>query len=97
MDCATNQTATELGCIPNSPVQFVQFLYNVGLRIITITCFFFLLYGAYVLMTSRADQNQINKGRSYITYSLLGLLLSLFGIFILKLMTVNILKIPGFQ
>lgn len=97
MGCKAGEVTTDLGCIPADPANFAQFLYNFGVGLIGITSFLFLLYGSYIFMTSQARPDEVSRAKTYIFYSIFGLLFALFGIFFLNIVLVQILQIPGFQ
>ena len=97
MNCQPGETATEIGCVPNNPVGFVQFFYNWGLGLIAVVALLFLMYGSYVLMTSKGNPEMVARGRSFFFYAIVGLLFAAFGIFIIRLITVDVLKVPGFN
>ncbi len=97
MVCNVGEVATELGCVPSDPMRFAQFIYNFGLGLVGVVSFMFLLYGSYVLTVSRARPEEVNKGKDYIHYSIVGLVFAVLGILFVKIVIVQILQIPGFQ
>lgn len=54
-------------------------------------------YAAFILQTSRGNPERIKKAREYLRACITGLLLIIFSVFILQLIGVTILRIPGFQ
>lgn len=96
MACLPNETPTDLGCIPNDPIGFVSKFYGLGLGLIGGLAVLFIIYGGYLILTSRGDPNQLNKGRTNITYAIVGLLLAIFGFVFIQIIAKDILKIPGF-
>ena len=96
MACAVNEVATELGCLPNNPIGFVEKFYGIGLSLIGMVGFLFLIYGGYNVMTSAGNPEKLQKGKEYIFYAIAGLLLSVFGFVFIELIAGGILKIPGF-
>jgi glucose uptake protein GlcU len=97
MACQANEVLTEIGCIPNDPVGFVQKFYGVGLGLIGGVALLFIIYGGYIVLTSQGNPMRLNNGKSYIMYSLIGLLIAVFGYVIIQVMVIDILKIPGFS
>ena len=87
---------TELGCIPYDPAAFAGRFYGIGLGVIAGTSLLFLIFGSYLIMTSRGNPEQLTTGKSYIVYALLGLFLAIFGFIFIEIILVDILKIPGF-
>lgn len=88
---------TDFGCLPNNPVGFVTQFYGWGLGLIGLVGLLFLIIGGYHLLLSRGDPTSIQKGRSYITYAIIGILLAVFGFVFISVIAGNILKIPGFS
>ena len=96
MACLQNEVATELGCLPNDPVGFIQKFYIYGLSLIGMVAFLFLIYGGYHVLTSGGNPDKLQKGKEYIIYSIVGLLLAFLGYVFIQFIAVNILRIPGF-
>ena len=88
---------TDLGCIPYDPAAFAGKFYGIGLGLIAGTSLLFFIFGGYLIMTSKGNSGQLNTGKSYIYYALLGLLLAIFGFVIIQVIIVDILRIPGFS
>lgn len=97
MACAIDEVATELGCLPNNPIGFAQKFYGIGLSLIGMVGFLFLIYGGYQVMTSGGNPEQLQKGKEYIFYAIVGLLLAIFGFVFIELIAGGILRIPGFS
>lgn len=97
MACLPSETATDLGCVPNDPMGFVTKFYGFGLGIIGGVAVLFTIYGGYIILTSQGDPVQLNKGKSYILYAIIGLLLVVFGYVFVQVVAVDILHIPGFR
>lgn len=57
----------------------------------------FMIYGGYQILTSRGDPEALEKGKSYILYAIIGLVLAVFGFALLQLIAGDILRIPGFS
>lgn len=58
--------------------------------------FLFIIYGAFLVMTSTGDPKKLETGKQVISSAVSGLLLIIFSVFILGVLGVNILGIPGF-
>lgn len=95
--CSLNDISTDLGCLPNDPVGFVQKFYPIGLGFIGGIALLTLILGGYTILTSRGDPGRVNIGKSYIFYSIGGLLLAIFGYVFIQVVLVDILKVPGFS
>lgn len=89
---------TGFGCIGLSFQGFIQetlFGWALGLAgIITLLC---IIYAAFMLQMSAGNPERIKKARQYLTACITGLLLIVFSILILRIIGVDILKIPGFN
>lgn len=94
--CPNGEVISDLGCIPQNPVGFVQKFYGWGLGLIGMVVIIFMIIGGYYLMTSQGDPSKLQKGKEYIIYSIAGLILALFGFIFVQLITGDLLKIPGF-
>ena len=91
------EIATDFGCLPNDPVGFVQKFYAWGLGMIGLVGLLFLIIGGYQLLLSAGDPSKIAKGKSYITYAIIGIFLAIFGFVFIEIIAGDILKIPGFS
>jgi hypothetical protein len=89
-------TETELGCLPNDPIQFIAKFYSIGLGIIGGVGVLFIIYGGYLIMTAAGNPMRLREGQGYVKYAIIGILLAVFGYVLVQVITVDILKIPGF-
>ena len=95
-NCPPGQTATELGCISQDPVKFSGEIYGIGLGIIGGIALIAIMYGGYLIITSKGNPSLLNTGKSYILYAILGIILAFAGFALYRIAAVDILKIPGF-
>ena len=58
--------------------------------------FLSVLMGAATVLTSAGDPLRLRAGKDMLTNSLLGLFLIIFSIFLLRVVGVEILRLPGF-
>ncbi len=56
-----------------------------------------IIYSAYLIQFSRGNPERLKKAREYLTSCIMGLLLIIFAVLILKIIGVDILRIPGFS
>ena len=89
-------TETDLGCIPDDPLAFVGKFYGIGLSIIGAIAIISIIYGGYLLMTSSGSPEKISKGKSYLFYAIIGLLLAILGFVFVQIIAVDIFHIPMF-
>jgi len=95
--CGIHETATDFGCIPNDPVGFVGKFYSIGLGIIGGVSMIFIMYGGYLILTSQGNPIQLENGKRYIMYAILGLLFAIFGYVFIQIVAIDILHVPGFN
>ena len=94
---STTQLKTALGCIDTTPTGLAQKVFTLALGIAGGIAFLMILLGALQIQASAGNPERVNGGREIIEGAITGLLLIIFSIFILKLIGVNILGIPGFN
>lgn len=87
---------TALGCVPVKIDKFVEWLLPKLFGIAGGVSFLLMVYGFMVVATSSGDPKKVAGGQETVTSAIMGLLTSIFAIFILRLLAVGILKIPGF-
>ncbi len=96
--CANNKGVwTGLGCIPTNQVgAFVRSaIFNLMLGIAGASALICILYAAFILQTSRGNPEKIKKAKEMLRACITGLLLVIFSVLILKVIGVDILRIPG--
>jgi hypothetical protein len=87
--------ASAVGCIPVEVNKFIPWLLNILFGIAGGIAFLLMVYGFILIATSSGDEKKFAGGKETITSALTGLLVCIFAIFILRLIMVNILHIPG--
>lgn len=95
--CPSNETTTEIGCIPNDPIGFVEKFYTIGLGLIGGVAVLFIIYSGYILLTSQGNPTEVGKAKSYLYYAIAGLLLAVFGYVFFEFVVIDILHLPGFN
>ncbi|HEX8923722.1 MAG TPA: hypothetical protein VF828_03240 [Patescibacteria group bacterium] len=88
---------TALGCIPVTETGFIGWLLPVLFGIVGGIAFLLMVYGFITIATSQGDPKAIQGGKETITSAVSGLLIAIFSLFILRLIFINILHIPGMQ
>lgn len=96
-NCKLNEIQTDFGCFPNDPIGFMQKFYGYGVGFAGGLSLLVLIWGGYTILASRGEPRQLNVGKSYILYAIVGLLLAIFGYVFFELIAVDILRIPGFK
>ncbi len=99
IDCAVNKSGywSGIGCIPLTVGGVVGFfMVKVGMSLGGILALLCIIYGAISLQLSQGNPEKVKKARELITSCVLGLILIISSVFILKVIGVDILRIPGF-
>lgn len=86
---------TAIGCIPVKIDDFVTWLLPKLFGIIGGISFLIMIYGFILIGTSSGDPKKVQGAQETITSAITGLLISIFALFILRLVAINILHIPG--
>lgn len=86
-----------IGCLPTDLTILIKdYFFTTGLGIAGSIAFLYFLYGAFMILTSSGAAEQIEEAKQVITSSLTGLLLIIFSIFLLRVIGVDVLGLPGF-
>jgi hypothetical protein len=96
-DLSAGQVDTAIGCVNVSSGDFVTNFFNIGIGIGSMIAFILILFGALQMMTSAGNPEKLNAGKELVTAAITGLLFIIFSIFLLRIIGVNILGIPGFS
>lgn len=89
---------TAIGCIPIDINAFVQdYLLVIGTGMAGGVSFLYFLYGVFLFLTSSGNAEIIAKAKEIIISAISGLLLIIFSVFLLKIIGVDILRLPGFS
>lgn len=89
------QINTALGCVPVDMGQFIGWLLPVLFGIAGGISFILMVYGFILITLSKGDPKAVQGAKETITSAITGLLLSIFSIFLLRLIVTGILKLPG--
>lgn len=87
---------TVLGCFSTLPDKFVQSSLSIVFGIAGGIAFLSVLAGSAIVLTSGGSPEKVQSGREMITNSIIGILVILFSVFLLRVVGLDILKIPGF-
>lgn len=95
--CNAHGIWTALGCFDYELPKLIQDkLFGLGLGLAGITAFFCILYAAFLMQMSQGNPEKIKKAQELLVGCISGLILIIFSIFILRVIGVEILRIPGF-
>jgi hypothetical protein len=87
---------TALGCIPTDPQGLVVWILRNAILMGGGIAFLLSIWGGATILLSAGNPEKLNEGREIITSALSGLLFIVFSVFLLRLIGVQILGIPGF-
>lgn len=88
---------TAIGCIPTDFTAIIRdYIFKTGVGIAGGIAFLYFLYGAFIVLTSAGNPEKIEEAKQIITSSLAGLLLIIFSVFLLGVIGVDVLGLPGF-
>lgn len=87
---------TAIGCIPTDPGALFTKFFKFGIGIAGGIAFLLILFGGFQILTSAGNPEQMNEGKELVSSAIAGLLLIIFSVFLLRMIGVTILGIPGF-
>lgn len=88
---------TAIGCAPTDSSTFVQdFVFKFGVSAASSIAFLLMLWGGFTMLTSAGDPQKLAHGREIFVAAIAGLLFIILSIFILEVIGINILRLPGF-
>lgn len=88
---------TAIGCIPITDQNaLIGFFLKWALGIGGGIAFLLIIFAGFQIMTSRGDPNRLKAGQELMTSAIAGILLLIFSLVILRIIGVDLLKIPGF-
>lgn len=89
---------TGIGCVPLSLPTFISsVILGPVIGLVGLIAFGMLIYSAFILQTSQGNPEKVKKAREILTGSIVGLIFIILSVFILRLIGVNILGLPGFS
>jgi len=103
---AIGSAYTMLGCINtggfNSPTGtgaggVAKALLNIVFSTVGGVALLYLIYGAFIILTSQANPERLSYGKNVVWGAVVGLIFSLSSVFIINLIASGVLKIPGFN
>lgn len=100
VECAEKKQGvwTAIGCVDTDASKFVSnTVLGTAVGFAGVAAFLCIIYSAFLMQTSAGNPERLKKAREYLTNCIIGLILIIFSVFILRLIGVDILKIPGFQ
>lgn len=94
--CADGGIDTAIGCIPfGSTDALVGFILRWAIGVGGGIAFLLIIVASFQIMTSSGNPERLKAGQELLTSAIAGLIMLVFSVFILKLIGVDILKLPG--
>jgi hypothetical protein len=87
---------TSIGCFNGNVSLFIGHLLEMGISMaggISLLC---IMFSAFQMQTSSGNPEKIKKAQELLTNCITGLMVIIFSVLILKIIGVDILRIPGF-
>lgn len=94
---------TGIGCLstgaggfsrPGAMTAVVQTILNIVFQVVGGIAFLYLLYGTYIIISSRASPEKLDYGKRLIFGAIIGLVFTLSSVFIIRIVVSGILKVP---
>lgn len=87
---------SSVGCVKADFRSFIQdTVLRLGVSFAGIAALLCIIYASILMQTSRGNPESIKKAQELLTSCIMGLLLIIFSVFILRLIGITILRIPG--
>lgn len=98
-NCASSDGIwTGMGCLPLDIKTLINgFILTTGIGLGGGFALLCIIYAAFMMQSSQGNPEKLKKAQEMITSCIMGLMLIIFSVFIMRLIGVNILRIPGFQ
>ncbi len=97
--CPANNIDTALGCISTDATGggFVQSLLTIIIGLGGGVALLLILYGVFIVTSSAGIPEKLKSGNEIITSAIAGLLFIIMAIFLMNLIGIKILALPGLQ
>lgn len=98
LTCGNNRNSinTAIGCIPvNDTNAFAGWFLGWAIGVSGGLALLLIVFSGFQIMTAAGDPQKLQEGRELLTAAVSGLILIIFSIFLLRLIGVKILAIPG--
>jgi hypothetical protein len=94
--CGPSDIDTAIGCIPVGDLNaLATFILRWGAGIGGGVAFVLIIYATILIITSTGNPHKLQAGKELLSAAIAGLLLLIFSVFVLRLIGVDILRIPG--
>lgn len=86
---------TAIGCVHTEPGLFLKDLLTFVISIAGAIAFILMLFGAFQMITSAGNPDNLKTGQELFTNAIIGLLFIAFSVLLMQIIGVDILNIPG--
>jgi len=92
----TTRIYTAIGCIPvaNTP-DFIEWILGWAIGIGGGISLMLIIVASFQILTSSGNPEKVQAGKELLTSAIAGLIMLIFSVFILKIIGIDILKLPG--
>jgi hypothetical protein len=87
---------TAIGCVNATAEGIVSKLFGFGIGLAGGVALLCIIYASFQMQLSRGNPEKIKKAQELLTSCITGLIIIIFSVFILRVIGVDLLKIPGF-
>jgi hypothetical protein len=87
---------TAIGCIPIDENGLLSFLLKWAIGVGGGIAFLLIVYAGFMIMSSSGNPERLKAGQELLTSAIAGIIMLIFSVFILNVIGVKILNIPGF-
>ena len=95
--CNKGSINTAIGCIPiNNTDEFIGFVLRWAIGVGGGIAFLLIVFAGFQIMTSSGNPDRLKAGQELMTSAIAGLILLIFSVFILRIIGIDILGLPGF-
>jgi hypothetical protein len=88
---------TAFGCLETDSGLFATRLIQFGSGLAGGIAFLLIVLGGFQIIMSAGNPEKLNEGKELVTSAVVGLLFIIFSVFLLRMIGVDILGIPGFE
>lgn len=94
--CNDNSSVNSaIGCIPTEPSRFTRWILKWLIGISGGIAFLLIVYAAFQIISAAGNPQQVQAGQELLTSAITGLIFIIGSLFLLKLIGIEILAIPG--
>lgn len=88
---------TALGCVPVGLNAFSTWAQGRLFPILALVCLALIIYGFIIIGTSEGDPKKLQLGKEIVISAISGLLIAIFGVFLIRFLLKDLIGLPGVQ